>query len=153
MPMRRSDYPADWLQLSREIRFQRAKGRCEQVLRDGTRCPAKNRMIVHRSVVDPERFRECPVADPSCTGADTDSWREAEGRAYRPKITQITLTCAHLCACRPICGTREHILAMCQYHHMQQDARQHVDTRRMSRAERDRYKAAQAGQRPLEVIG
>ena len=40
-PERKHLYPKDWEQISARIRFERALGRCEQII-DGNRCEAKH---------------------------------------------------------------------------------------------------------------
>jgi hypothetical protein len=58
------------------------------------------------------------------------------------KLVRVILTVAHLCDCRPICSNDQHVLALCQAHHLGIDGAKH---RRNSAATR-RAKSAERGQ-------
>lgn len=105
MPFHRSDYPANWESFSREIRFQRAKGRCE--------CRG-------------ECGKAKPHPDVRCSARHGDISENGRGT--------VVLTTAHLwqgpcrCAVRnegQKCAIRDHVKAMCQGCHLRYDGRLH----------------------------
>lgn len=100
-PIKRANYPPEWEEFSREIRFTRADSRCECVGEcgalhpsvDGERCPKKH-LGIYFDVV-------------------------------------CILTVAHLnarggpCQCEPRCANPEHVKAMCQGCHLRYDHERH----------------------------
>lgn len=126
MPMDRTKYPKDWRQISRRIRFERAKERCEW-------CNA-----------------------PHNGWRDGEQWFEPEFAETFPHMTEdmtkIILTVAHLgidkpdgtagdkrdtMDCRP-----ENLAALCQRCHLNFDREQHVQNRIRNR----RARLVEAGQ-------
>jgi hypothetical protein len=54
VPIRdRTLYPPDWPEISRRIRFERAKGQCECTGQCGREHPAKRCLAVHGRAIDP----------------------------------------------------------------------------------------------------
>lgn len=115
MPMRMSDYPADWRTVSHEIRFKRAAGRCE--------CSGQ---CGHDHVLVLEYADGTATAELRCA---------ALHRLPHPLTgSNVILTTAHLCECRPLCADPAHLLALCQRCHLRLDAPLHkrnaAETRR-----------------------
>ena len=109
-PMNRSDYPANWRGFSLDIRWTRAKGRCEcagecRTKHDSGRCERVNGVYHH-------------VGEP-------------EGELGIQRRALCVLTVAHLnakdgpCRCVPLCALPEHVKAMCQGCHLRYDHEQH----------------------------
>jgi hypothetical protein len=97
MPFDRSLYPPDWPEISRHIRFERAKGQCECTGQCGREHPAKRCLAVHGRAIDPE----------------------AE------KIRFVVLTVMHLNH-NPRDSREENLRAACQRCHLTYDARFHA---------------------------
>lgn len=116
MPMDHRDYPADWKRLSRDLRDNRAGGRCEH-----PGCGAPNGTMIRRRITSLECW----------TPRDSDAYAIAPDLWRGP--VKVVLTCAHTCECRPICGNPEHIVVLCQLHHLRLDARQHAENARETR--------------------
>ena len=103
-PENRDRYPADWSEISRRIRFDRAAGRCEC---DG-RC---GRPADHLS------------ADARC--------RNVHGKWAWSTGSTVVLTVAHLDHQPENCDD-DNLLAMCQGCHLHYDRGHHAATRRAS---------------------
>jgi hypothetical protein len=101
MPVNWTLYPANWRTFSAEIRFARAKGRCECEGQCGMHTPNPN----------PRR----------CVEAHRQPARWFHGR--------VTLTVAHLCTCTPLCAIHEHVIAACQRCHLRIDRYKHAQAR------------------------
>ena len=111
-PENRDRYPADWAEISRRIRFDRAGGRCEctgecgrpssHLAGDG-RCGARHGEPIHQS-----------------------SWGG-------PSRQTVVLTTAHLDHTPEHCED-EDLLAMCQGCHLHYDREHHAETRQATRA-------------------
>jgi len=127
MPMDRSKYPKDWPEISKRIRFDRAKGRCEW-------CNAP-----HNGWRDQE-----------------GNWFEPEFAETFPHMTEdmikIVITTAHLGIDKPD-GTPgdkadtmdcrdENLAALCQRCHLNFDRTDHINNRRRNR----RLRLVNAGQ-------
>lgn len=127
MPMDRSKYPKDWPEISKRIRFERAKGRCEW-------CNAP-----HGGFRDEEGL-----------------WFEPEFAETFPHMAEgmikIVTTTAHLGVDKPD-GTpgdkadtmdcrEENLAALCQRCHLNFDRKQHIQNRYHNR----RARLIQAGQ-------
>lgn len=121
MPMRLTDYPAEWKQIVASIRA-RAGDRCEALLGDGERCRAPNAAWVHRAKVDRACWFRCAADGPDCTGRDQ---MELYGEATYD-VVRVVLTTAHTCDCHPLCGDEAHLLSLCQLHHLRLDAKLHA---------------------------
>ena len=93
-----ADYPPNWKELSNEIRFKRAQGRCE----------CEGECGLHRTTPGPRR----------CTERHEHLAKWARGK--------VVLTTAHLCQCDPLCGNPEHLKAMCNRCHLRVDVDLHV---------------------------
>lgn len=134
-PMDRSRYPDDWEAISRRIRFDRAGGRCEGTLSDGSRCGARHHATIRRLIANPEKWEE---TDPQTANA------EAGHRWTGP--TRVVLTTAHLGTAhadgRP--GDKhdrmdcrdENLAALCQRCHLVFDLPDHLDSARRTRDRR-----------------
>jgi hypothetical protein len=133
-----NDYPPDWREISRRIRFFRAKGRCEE-----PGCGAKHGSIIGRHAngepVREERSGRIIELDEQCL---VDFRNETDEQRGTLRIVKVILTTAHTCNCSPKCGDESHLKALCQLHHLRLDAAEH---RRNSAATR-RRKAADRGQ-------
>ena len=81
--LRLTDYPANWRDVSRFIRLDRAQGQCECTGECG----------LHRTHPGPRR----------CIERDRQPAVWAKGR--------VILTTAHLCQCEPLCAEPAHLLA------------------------------------------
>ena len=152
MPMNLRDYPANWREISRSIRFERAQGQCEAVCADGVRCGAVHGQWIHRLGRYPEETTLCN----GVTGAD---WRvclpcrpvthdNMNAWGWAPRI-RVILTTAHTCDCEPLCGIEDHLRALCQLHHLRLDAAMHGRNARRTRVSNVRAAAAAAGQLEL----
>jgi len=125
MPIRRElrgYYPIDWPQLSRVIRFERAKGRCEECGRP------HGKLISH-------------LGDGRWFDPDTECWRDGQGRAvdwvdfldYGAQLrqTRIVLAAAHLNH-DPSDNRMRNLKALCQRCHLQNDREEHRRRRRIT---------------------
>jgi hypothetical protein len=109
MPIRESEkarYPKDWKVISKRIRFERAKGRCEW-----PGCEAPHGETVKRSKIAPENWFTI-----------TPGQEHADLQCYTVKII---LTVAHLDHCPENCAD-DNLLALCQLHHLRLDAKLHA---------------------------
>lgn len=113
-PEHRWLYPIDWEQLSAWVRFERARGRCEQCGR-----PHK-RMVFH-------------LGDGRWWDADAGAWRGGSGRRLRSRpphaffyarVTYVVLATAHL-DYDPTNNAPRNLRAFCQRCHMLHDAAEH----------------------------
>ena len=125
MPIRRElkgFYPIDWKELSRVIRFERAKGRCEA-------CGQPHgRDVWH-------------LGDGHWFDTDAGEWRDEQGRAvdwidyrdYRGELrqTRIVLAAAHLNH-DPTDNRPRNLKALCQRCHMLHDRKEHRRQRRLT---------------------
>ena len=122
MAFRLKDYPAEWRDVSRHIRFVRARGRCE----------CEGECGLHRTHPGPRRCVE----------------RDGEPALWMKPGTVVMLTVAHLnarggpCQCEPHCADPAHLKAMCQRCHLRYDVPRHRMNARTRRA-------AETGQRSL----
>ena len=113
MPIDWRLYPLGWKDFSAEIRFQRARGRCECSGQCGLHQghPIKRRCV------------------------------ELHGKKASYAKGKVTLTVAHLCECDPICTNPNHVLAACQRCHLRIDryrhARHRIVTQRAQRTRQD----------------
>jgi hypothetical protein len=114
MPINPNNYPPDWKEISRFIRFQRAQGRCECTGQCGLHQP------------NPHYRR--------CTERHHHKARYANGL--------VTLTAAHICHCNPPCSNPGHIIAACQRCHLRIDRQLHAQHAAATRAQRVHTKLA-----------
>ncbi|MHA0337171.1 hypothetical protein [Sphingomonas aquatilis] len=107
-------YPIDWPELSRLIRFGRAKGRCEHCRRP------HGRRVFH-------------LGDGRWWDADRRQWRDGRGRRVRApgsgvaaivRVTRVYIACAHLNH-DPTDNAPRNLAALCQRCHMIHDAAEH----------------------------
>ena len=122
----RGFYPLDWHQLSRSVRFRRAKGRCERCAR-------------------PHGETICHLGDGRWYDEETACWRDGKGRKLRtnlpgpdalppefaPRFTKVSLACAHL---DHDVSTNEagNLVALCQRCQMIHDRPHHLARRRIT---------------------
>lgn len=114
-PDQRRLYPIDWRQLSRQVRFERARGRCEQCRRP------------HMRHVD-------HLGDGIWWDADEGCWRDGTGTAlttspvgnitHTLRRTYVVLACAHLDH-DPSNNRPGNLAALCQRCHMLHDREEH----------------------------
>jgi hypothetical protein len=114
MPEHRWLYPIDWRELSKVIRFGRAKGRCEHCRRP------HGQRVVH-------------LGDGRWWDSDNLHWRDGRGRRTHPRepdlialarTTCVYIACAHLNHNPGDNGPRN-LAALCQRCHMIHDAAEH----------------------------
>jgi len=114
MPEHRWLYPIDWPELSRLVRFGRAKGQCEHCRRP------HGRRVFH-------------LGDGRWWDADRRGWRDGRGRRVRVanadlaaivRVTQVYIACAHLNH-DPTDNAARNLAALCQRCHMIHDAAEH----------------------------
>jgi hypothetical protein len=114
MPEHRWLYPIDWPELSKLIRFGRAKGRCEHCRR-------------------PHGARVFHLGDGRWWDADHRQWRDGRGRRIRVagadlaaivRTTRVYIACAHLNH-DPTDNSARNLAALCQRCHMIHDAAEH----------------------------
>ena len=87
------DYPPNWREVSRYVRFERAQGQCECTGQCGLHCTHPG----------PRRCIEC----------DREPALWAKGR--------VILTTAHLRKCEPLCADPRHLIAACNRCHLRID--------------------------------
>ncbi|MGI9486626.1 MAG: hypothetical protein ACR2RF_12250 [Geminicoccaceae bacterium] len=115
-------YPIDWQELSRVIRFERAKGRCE-------RCGRPHGQVISH------------LGDGRWFDPERDLWRDGEGRAvawiafsdYRGRLrqTKVILATAHLDH-DPGNNRTRNLRALCQRCHLHHDRSEHRRRRRVT---------------------
>lgn len=115
-------YPIDWRELSRVIRFERAKGRCETCLRP------HGKVISH-------------LGDGRWFDPDNDIWRDGQGRAvdgiddraYGDQLrqTKVVLATAHLDH-DPTNNRAKNLKALCQRCHLHHDRKDHQKQARIT---------------------
>ncbi len=106
-------YPIDWPQLSAMIRFERAKGRCEECARP------HGREVRH-------------LGDGRWWDEDRQSWRDSRGRPLPrlvkidtvERVTKVVLATAHLDH-DPTNNPPRNLKALCQRCHMLHDRPEH----------------------------
>lgn len=117
--MKRKDYPPDWPEISRRIRFERAGGTCEQC---GVAHGAVGARDCHGVWHDEEELD-------SMSGTVGDHLFP-DGF---PKIIKIVLTCAHYPDSDPLNCADDNLQALCQRCHFQLDAPLHQARARLTR--------------------
>lgn len=98
MPIDLKRYPKNWRRFSAEIRFIRARGRCE----------CKGQCGLHGGI----------KAQRQCT--------ETHGKPANFAKGTVVLTTAHLCHCDPPCAKPHHVIAACQRCHLRIDRELHL---------------------------
>ncbi len=109
-------YPPDWRQISRRIRFERAKGRCEQCGAPHLHYRTRGGLIIPPRLLD------------IFHGAMT--FAEAAQLGFR--LSRIVLTTAHLDH-DPTNNSEENLAALCQRCHLAHDQQHHWHSRRVNR--------------------
>lgn len=166
MPIRSSQrwyYPIDWTELSRAVRFDRAKGRCEQ-------CGRPHGQIVWHLSREAVAGRRGLWWDATWTDGRRNSlgaWRCEEGRALPlrllpspneiaalhvqpafwpgyeredwPKRSQVVLACCHLDH-DPTNNVATNLAALCQHCHLEHDRTDNMSRRRT------RYRSRRGGE-------
>ncbi|WP_093068292.1 hypothetical protein [Sphingomonas sp. OV641] len=134
-PEHRWLYPIDWPELSKLIRFRRAKGRCEHCQRP------HGRDVIH-------------LGNGTWWDEDSAAWRDGKGRRVRalaplgdllpiqlmlididsppPRVTRVVLATAHLNH-DPGDNRPRNLAALCQRCHMIHDAAEHRRRRWLNR--------------------
>lgn len=127
MPVDYKLYPKEFKTVSKHLRTVRAANKCE-------RCGVANygvgwwRDRQFQYVTKPSE-----QAKSHTEGRFQADNYNAHPKKTTPDVIVIVLTCAHQCQCTPLCAVPEHLLALCQRCHLQQDAAQHQATRRRNR--------------------
>jgi hypothetical protein len=117
MPMKRELYPPDWEEISRRIRFERAAGKCEATMPDGSRCNAPHGEYICRLARDKERW----VHGDELTNTGAGEYHgEPVSRAVR-----VCLTVAHIDH-DTTNNADDNLAAWCQLHHLRHDAGLHA---------------------------
>lgn len=131
MPCNYKNYPKNWKEFSKRIRFERAKNRCEK-------CGIRNYSVGHR-----EENKFCYYggnAHLDNVSHGYEGYKESrelfdylkdqyEGGWFEHKPTMVVLTVAHLdyeggiCKCETKCAVDSHVLALCQKCHNGLDAK------------------------------
>lgn len=101
----KAKYPADWKEVSKWVRFERAGGRCECTGQCG----------LHKTTGWARR----------CTERDGEPAEWAKGK--------VVLTTAHTCTCDPLCSNPQHLLAMCNRCHLRFDIELHMRNSKKTR--------------------
>ena len=119
-------YPIDWEQLSKEIRFKRARGRCEH-------CGRPHGQVISH------------LGDGRWFDAEQGAWRDGQGRGidwldYRDyrgalKRTKVILATAHLNH-DPSDNRLRNLKALCQRCHLDHDRSEHRKQTRITILER-----------------
>jgi len=113
-PDQRWFYPIDWVQLSADVRFRRAKSQCEHCGRPHMQT------VLH-------------LGDGTWWDRDAAHWRDGQGRKLRrrpgqlldrSRVTYVVLACAHLDH-DPANNVARNLAALCQRCHMLHDAAEH----------------------------
>lgn len=146
MPFDRKGYPADWKQVSQEIRFGRAAGICE-----GPGCGVSHGAFIQRVSADPFLWVPCRYLRPGPNAKPLALKRDRFGRALNAPV-RVILTTAHLCGCKPLCGNPDHLRALCQRCHFEID-RPKASRRRRLQAWRDRIAKEAESRRAREASG
>ncbi|MER0240129.1 hypothetical protein [Fulvimarina sp. MAC8] len=125
-PDLRGFYPIDWAELSRSIRFRRAKGRCEHCAR-------------------PHGATVCHLGDGRWYDEEAATWRDGKGRKLRTNLpapeslpaefaasfTRVSLACAHLD--HDVANNEPaNLAALCQRCHMIHDRPHHLARRKIT---------------------
>ena len=111
-----ADYPADWKDFSRRIRFDRAAGRCECL----GECGLHGAGLFHPAA------RRCV---------------EMNGTKAKWAKSRVVLSVAHLnakggpCQCEPKCSIAAHVKAMCARCHLRYDGERHANNAARKRDE------------------
>lgn len=139
-PEKRALYPKDWPAISQRIRFERAKGRCEQ-------CGAPHGKVIARG--EGEHRGTYMLADGTVHDA-SDGTRLGRARMseYQSRWVAVVLTVAHLDH-DPTNSSDDNLRALCQRCHLAYDAAHHAAnaaaTRRARRATGDLFTPASEG--------
>jgi len=121
-PENRARYPANWKEISKRIRFERAKGRCEctgecgsdHTYPEGFWCAAPHGWEIIRWPNNPA------------------NWVRKDKRHVNEKSVKVVLTVAHLDH-TPENVDDANLLAMCQRCHLRYDREHHAATARETR--------------------
>jgi hypothetical protein len=129
MPIRadqRHLYPPDWPEISRRIRFERAKGRCET-------CGAPHGQVIYRNAGEPSYVCEDGSTYHAESGEFLGMTRGSELLAGH--FVRVVLTTAHLNHDPTDCSDGN-LMALCQLHHLRHDAALHAENARQTRRAR-----------------
>lgn len=153
MPMQRERYPANWEEISRRIRFERAGGKCEQ-------CAAPHGGLIVRHSGNPALFVEYREAEdryywPDGTRVEARLSEFPEGYDS-PKFVKVILTVHHI-GIDKADGTAgdphdkmdcrdENLIALCQRCHLKADGKLHADNARQTRIAKRKAQARKDGQ-------
>ncbi|MBI5671263.1 MAG: hypothetical protein HZC41_24975 [Chloroflexi bacterium] len=138
MAMRKDAYPANWEEISRRIRYERAGGKCEW-------CGAPNDTYIRRNRVNPALWELASPED------------EPDAQWYRP--IKVMLTVHHIGVDKPdgTPGDRhdkldvrdENLAALCQRCHLFADLDIHIENARQTRRAKREQSAQESGQMRL----
>lgn len=144
--MNKSKYPKDWKQISFDVRFVRAGGRCEQ-------CG-----VVHGAIGARDKVGDWHSED-FIHAMNSDEGTRLFGDNFNWKMTTICLTTHHIGIDKPD-GTKgsthdkmdcrpENLIALCQKCHLAADMETHIANRKKTYAKRRTDKLDAIGQRRL----
>lgn len=124
MPMNIKNYPPNWKEISRRIRFERAKGKCEA-------CLAPHGEIIFRN---PARLEDWVMIIDGEYHLPSGKPLDDYGFEYS-KSVKVILTVAHLDH-----DTRnnedDNLMALCQLCHLRYDAQYHAQNAKRTRAKK-----------------
>lgn len=157
MSMERDRYPDDWEEISRRIRFERAKGRCEQ-------CGLAHGALIVRSEKDGSRYLLVDERTMYHYGEDGLPIRLSEipDEFEALKYTRVVLTVHHVGAPKPdgSPGDRhdkmdcrdENLAALCQRCHWLADIDIHIEKSKEAKARKKQERRRAEGQLMLPGI-
>jgi ribosomal protein S14 len=126
-PENRARYPKNWPEISRRIRFDRAKGKCEQ-------CGAPHGQVIFRSACGAFYMLDNGATYHADDGTFL-GWKKAS-ELPAGRFVRVILTTAHLDHTPENCAD-ENLKALCQLHHLRLDKDLHAaSTRRTVRAKK-----------------
>lgn len=138
MPCDYKDYPADWKEISRRIREERAGNCCETCGIENYRIVRTNKATCQRQIDQTFALQKDYGNAKSCADMLNDCCDDGKGKWY-----PVVLTVAHIGATKPD-GSRgdkhdkhdvrdENLKAECQRCHLKRDLNDHVENRRNGR--------------------
>ena len=144
MPIRdKSVYPPNWKAISKRIRFERANGHCEW-------CHAPHGRTILRSTKDPAQYVILGEADYYYLTSDGVPLRDLppDFEDTGENGVKVILTVAHIDH-DTTNNDDSNLAALCQRCHLRHDAKFHAQNASVTRSQKRRTQAADAGQSSL----